>query len=266
MRILVTGAEGFLGSHLVPYLNAAGHDVIRSTRTLDPTMKGVDTVVHLAAIAHRHAMLHEIDLNNHLLAVQRAHNARHDGVKHFVFVSSIAAQIGACCTEILTEESPARPMTPYGQAKLAAEKGIADTGVPYTILRPVVTGGPGAKGNFATLNRVAALPVPLPFRGLSALRSILMVQNFNSAVATVIEPDAPRNSTYVVADPEPLTIGALVSKLRSELGRQPNLFFVPERLLELGCRATGRGVLWDRIGRPLVVNPAKLLALGWRPT
>ena len=148
---------------------------------------------------------------------------------------------------------------------LRFDRVLASTGAPYTILRPVVTLGAGAKGNIATLHRIAALRAPLPFGALRTKRSVLTVNNFNSAVLTVLRSENALNTTYVVADPEPVTLGALISQMRAQIGRRAGLLNVPERLIEIMCRSTGHSDAWDRIGRPLVVNPAKLLALGWTP-
>lgn len=148
---------------------------------------------------------------------------------------------------------------------MSAERGIAKVGLPFDILRPVVTDGLGAKGNFGALRKIAALPVPLPFGALRSRRSILSVENFNSAVLAVLRTE-PSNSAYIAANPQPMTLGEIVSYIRAESGRRPNLFPLPEPLVGLTCRAVGRGDLWERIGKPLIASPAKLLSIGWQPT
>ena len=82
----------------------------------------------------------------------------------------------------------------------------ARSGVPITILRPVLVYGPGVKGNLRALVRLAALPVPLPFGALSARRSLLSLANLTDAVAFVLRHDGCAGETYVVADPAPLTV------------------------------------------------------------
>lgn len=285
-RILITGASGFAGRHLAPYLARAGFEVRAASRdaTLQFTepnistvhypasaddwasvLDGVDGVVHLAGLAHRPATAQEHDAVNYRLAAEAAQAATRAGVRHFVFVSSIAAQTSASAAHVVTEADTPRPAGPYGEAKLAAEMAIRQTGVPFSILRPVVIGGPGAKGNLAILERVAALPVPLPLNGLQSRRSTLSIQNFNAAVCTVLFNPRAMNEMFVVADPDAMTVAGLVADLRRSRGRSANLFTVPPVLLRLALIAIGKGALWERLGQPLVVDPAKLMSIGWTP-
>jgi UDP-glucose 4-epimerase len=86
-----------------------------------------------------------------------------------------------------------------------------------------------------------------------------------AAIHLALVAPAMLNETYVVADPEPLTIAGIVAALRAGLGRGPRLIPVPPSLLALALRATGRAQVWDRIGGDCIVDPVKLLAAGWRP-
>src|SRR5439155_26204580 len=111
-----------------------------------------------------------------------AQAARVSGTRQLICVSSIAAQSGSCSDSELTEEDFPKPSNAYGRSKLAAENVVRATGVPFTILRPVVMYGQGEKGNFALIHKTARTRIPLPFGSLKAPRSILSIHNFNSAV------------------------------------------------------------------------------------
>lgn len=228
-------------------------------------LPGIDAVVHLAGLAHRAATAGEHQQVNHVLAADAAEAAAHGGVQHFVFVSSIAAQSGPTAAQALTENDEPQPGGAYGAAKLAAEKDIAQAGVPFTILRPVVIDGPGAKGNAATLNLLARIPVPLPFGGLDNRRSTLSVENFNSAVSAVLFNAKAVGETFIVADPDAMTVADIIARVRQGRGGRASLFNVDPRLLKLALQAVGRGALWERLGCPLVADPAKLMSLGWPP-
>jgi UDP-glucose 4-epimerase len=293
-RVLVTGASGFVGRALVPALVAAGHAVRAAVRRAPapdgspafgppvelaihgdlatdvdwrPLLAGIDVVVHLAGIAHTGPGVAEAhyDRVNHLATAELAGAAREAGIERFVLVSSIRAQTGPASDRVLTEADVPQPTDPYGRSKLAAEVAVAASGVPFTILRPVLVYGPGAGGNLRTLLRLCALPLPLPFGALTGRRSLVSAQNLCSAVAHVLAHDGCCGETYVVADPRPLSLPEIVAALRAGLGKTPGLIAVPPGVIRLGLAAGGRAHNWDQLGGQLVVDPGKLIATGWRP-
>jgi UDP-glucose 4-epimerase len=287
-RVLVTGADGFIGRHLVPFLAARGYSVIaasRATIAFDnpnvaaialpdlskmfdwlPLLDQCDAVVHLAGIAHKYAGDSLYDRINHRATSALARAISRDGTKHLVFISSIAAQSGAFSDHDLTEDDFPTPTNAYGRSKFAGEQAIRAAGISFTILRPVVIYGEGEKGNFAIVHRLSRLPVPLPFGGLTAPRSILSIQNFNLAVETALRDPRARGETFIVSDPKPVTVADLIARHRAGLGRSPNLISLPESWIEAGLKAVGQVSIWERIGRPLVAPPTKLLAIGWQPS
>jgi UDP-glucose 4-epimerase len=286
-RVLVTGADGFVGRHLVPYLAAQGYRVIAASRTVScsknpdissaalpdlahpfdwqPLLQQCDVVIHLAGIAHKFAVDELYDRVNHEAAAALANAASRCGIRHLVFISSIAAQSGSFADHELREVDPPRPNNAYGRSKLAAEQAVSSAGVPFTILRPVVIYGAGEKGNFATVHRISRLPIPLPLGALKARRSVLSIENFNSAIKTVLINPRARGETFIVSDPTPLTVADLITRYRVSLGRPSWLLQVPEKWLELSLRAIGQTAMWERLGCPLIANPSKLIAIGWNP-
>jgi nucleoside-diphosphate-sugar epimerase len=284
--VLVTGSGGFIGRHLVSYLAAQGWKVIAASRSASvfenpnivavplpdlsspfdwqPLLQQCDAVVHLAGIVHTIADDELYERVNHRATEALARAASRCGA-HLVFISSIAAQSGSFSDHELTENDTPRPTNAYGRSKLAAEQAVRATGVSFTILRPVVIYGDGEKGNFATVHKIARLPIPLPFGALTAQRSVLSVQNFNSAVATALTNSRARGETFIVSDPTALTVSDVITRYRASLGRSPWLIPIPERWLELFLRAIGQSATWQRIGCPLMAPPRKLLALGWKP-
>jgi UDP-glucose 4-epimerase len=285
--VLVTGSDGFIGRHLVPYLAAQGYNVIAASRKASssrshnvtaaslpdlsipfdwqPLLKQCDAVVHLAGIAHSSAEDDLYERVNHQATVSLAGAAFRSGA-HMVFASSITAQSGAFSHRELTEDDVPEPASAYGGSKLNAEKAIRASGASFTILRPVVIFGEGEKGNFASIHRISRLPIPLPLGGLRARRSVLSIGNFCSAVAFALTAPAARGETFIVSDPTPLTLGDIVARYRASLGRPPWLVSIPESWIELSLKAAGRTAMWQRIGCPLVARPTKLLAIGWKPS
>jgi nucleoside-diphosphate-sugar epimerase len=287
-RVLVTGADGFVGRHLVPYLVAKGYSVVAASRaatTFDnpevtavplsdlsrlfdwqPLLDQCDAVVHLAGIAHKYAGDDFYDRVNHRATSALARAISRGPTKHLVFISSIAAQSGSFADHHLTEDDFPTPNNAYGRSKFAAEQAIRAAGISFTILRPVVIYGEGEKGNFAVVHRLSRLPIPLPFGGLTAQRSVLSIQNFKSAVEIALNNPRARGETFIVSDPAPVTVATLIARHRTSLGRSPWLMRVPESWLKASLKAMGQGAIWERIGRPLVAPPRKLLSIGWKPS
>ncbi len=281
MVVLVTGASGFLGRALTVHLLASGHSTIATSRhaiNLDtewrPTpesqseqdwvsvVDGVDVVIHLAGIAHRPATDAEYHRVNVASTLALAAAAMQTNVRQFIFVSSIAAQTGPSSDKVLTERDEPYPTTPYGRSKLEAERRLASMGLPLTILRPVVVYGKQPKGSFHFLEKLALLPVPLPFGRFEAKRSILSIDNFCSAVTTVLGRSRCLGETYIVANPTPKSLPQMIADIRSSRNIPPLLFSVPIGLLKPILKLGG---VWDQVGRPLVVDPRKLEQAGWAP-
>jgi nucleoside-diphosphate-sugar epimerase len=289
MRVLVTGASGFIGRALVNDLAGQGHWVRAAmrqpadifprqvevvavsdlARPLEwrPLLRDIDAVVHLAGVAHAGSGVAEevYDRVNRAATSGLATAAVRTGIKRLIFVSSIRAQAGPASPHVLTEVDPPRPTDAYGRSKLAAEMAIRAANVPFTILRPALIYGAGVRGNLASLLQLTQSPWPLPLGGLTNRRSLLARENLLSAIHLVLGEPAAAAQTYVVADPAPLTMAQIVGALRAGQGRRPGLIPVPAALLAGPLKASGRSHIWERLGRDLVVDPSKLLAAGWLP-
>ena len=186
-------------------------------------------------------------------------------VKRFVFFSSVRAQIGPNAGKVVSEADEPQPTDAYGRSKLAAEQALAELGIDWVALRPVLVFGRGAKGNFAALMRVARSPYPLPLRALHARRSLLSVQNLTDAVETVLAHDGALRRPFLVADDEPLTMSEIIQAMREGLGRRRRLFPVPAGLLKVALRLGGREDWIPRLTGSLVVDTSAIKRLGWAP-
>ncbi|HXO86555.1 MAG TPA: NAD-dependent epimerase/dehydratase family protein, partial [Gemmatimonadales bacterium] len=277
MKVLITGATGFIGAPLTVALAEAGYPVRaavrdRRRRTLPPGVEiallpdlagaldwtplvaGVDAVVHLAGIAHVGPEIPDAiyDRVNHLATAALAGTAAKAGVGKLVFMSSTRAQAGAVSNEPLTESAEPHPTDAYGRSKLAAEAAVRASGLSYTILRPALVYGPNPKGNLASLMRLAALPVPVPFGAFSNRRSLLALDNLIAAVRFALEDPRAANETFLVADPDAISVAQLVSLLRGGAGRRPALVPVPPALLSAVLGLIGKRDMAERLAGTLI--------------
>jgi UDP-glucose 4-epimerase len=286
--VALTGATGFIGRHLLRELPKRGYRIrvlLRRPTALPPeatgavvgdlarpqnmaaALAGVDAVIHSAGIAHAMSGVPEDDYRvlNTQATIGLARAAEKARAKRFVFLSSIRAQSGPTAGGVLTEEHEPEPTDAYGQSKLAAEQGLAQLGIDWVALRPVLVYGPGVKGNMAALVRLARSPYPLPLAGLPARRSLLGLDNLAAAIDTVLAAPAPLRRPFIVADPEPLSVAAMIAAMREGLGRRPGVFPVPAALMEAAFRAMGRSEAFARLAGSLVASPSALRQLGWVP-
>ncbi|SMH57902.1 UDP-glucose 4-epimerase family protein [Azospirillum agricola] len=297
MRVLVTGANGFVGRALVPLLAERGHHVraaVRKAGTVVPDAAetvaigdiGPDTDWHRAldgidAVAHLAARVHVMkDTAADPLAAFRAVNtdgtrrlaeqAAASGVRRFVYLSSIKALVDESQPRPLDEATPADPHSPYGVSKLEAEQALAgiaaDSGLEVAVIRPPLVYGPGVAGNFRSLLKLVASGLPLPLGGLDNRRSLIFVGNLADAAALCLTHPGASGGHFLVHDGQPLSTAELVRAIGTAIGRPARLVPLPAGLLALGARLAGKQAVYDRIAGSLTIDDRAIRdRLGWRP-
>ncbi|MDY6781614.1 MAG: NAD-dependent epimerase/dehydratase family protein [Cyanobacteriota bacterium] len=286
--VLVTGATGFIASHLLPVLHEQGWRVIAALRRPFPSpppipwvevvvgeidgetswqkaLEGVDAVVHLAARAH---ILRDEDeaaeSEAEFMRVNREGTANlvrcaiAAGVGHFVFVSSIGA-MATLSSQRLTEASPCRPDTPYGRSKLQAEQVLRrlaqGSGMTWTILRPTLVYGAGNPGNMEQLIAWVRSGLPLPLAGVDNCRSFVYAGNVADAIARCLTHPQAANQTFLLSDGQDISTPQLIRLLAKGANVPCRLVSVPPKAL----RWLGKGgdLLERAIGRSVPLNTAR---------
>ena len=295
MKVLVTGATGFVGRTLCARLTASGVDVVPAVRSKydlpyevvvgnlnastnwQPGLTGCDAVIHLAARVHVME-----DAARDPLASYRAINteatlslacqASDAGVKRFVFLSSV--KVNGEFTEAgqpFTADDVPAPEDPYGVSKHEAELFLrqiaAETGMEVVIIRPPLVYGPGAKANFAAMMRWLARGVPLPLAAVTDnRRSLVALDNLVDLIMTCLHHPAAANQTFLVSDGEDLSTAQLLRRMGAAMGYPARLFYLPPALLKLGATVLHKSGIYQRLCGSLQLDITKTRhLLGWTP-
>ena len=295
MRILVTGASGFIGRALCRALAARGHEVraavhrkagdssdglaafaepvevadIADEADWPAKLAGIDSVVHLAAIAHRTADAAAIRRVN-VDGTARLARAAAGCVRRFVFLSSVKVHGEESGERAFVETDAPHPEDAYGRAKLEAERSLqeiaAGSGMELAVLRPPLVYGPGVRANFLRLLRWVDSGWPLPLGAVRNRRSLIYVGNLADAIVRAVEHPQAAGTTFLVSDAEDVSTPELIGRLARALGRTPRLLSVPPRWLLLAGGLSGRTGAIQRLTGNLAVDCSAIQSrLSWNP-
>lgn len=295
--ILVTGATGFVGGHLLPPLLEQPDNVRAALRTLPTSqmatgvdlcqvgdinastnwqdaLQDVDIVIHLASRAHilketvadPMAAFNQVNVEGTRQLVQQSIEA---GVKHFIFISSVGAMT-TLSDDCLTEESACVPDSPYGRSKWQAEQDLMalaqTTAMKWTILRPTLVYGPHNPGNMERLIKLVDRGLPLPFGLIKNRRSLVYVGNLVDAILTILENPKAFNQTFLISDGITLSTAELIRAIANALHGPARLLPIPPLLLKVLGQVTGKSDSVDRLLGSLAVDSAKICqTLDWTP-
>lgn len=209
-KILITGANSYIGMSFEKYINENYPDdyIVDTVDMIDGSWRnkdfsGYDSVFHVAGIAHQKETKENAPLYykvNRDLAIETAEKAKRDGVKQFIFLSSMS--VYGMDTGVITKTTPLAPQTNYGRSKAAAEEKIAmlaSSDFVICVLRPPMVYGEGCKGNYQSIVKlVEKLPV---FPRVNNRRSMIHIDNLVRFVCMAFERDLsgvffPQNAQY----------------------------------------------------------------------
>ena len=237
-HILITGADSYVGISLETHLKGKPYTItsldVRDAGWVNHSFSGFDAILHVAAIVHQKERPEMEELYfrvNRDLAVEIARKAKAEGVRQFIFMSSMS--VYGMDTGIITPETVTQPVSFYGRSKLEAEKLIwkeGDEQFRVCIIRPPMVYGSGCKGNFQTVVQlVRRLPV---FPQLSNHRSMIHIDNLCEFLKLCI--DRCESGLFFPQNREYMQTSEMARFIAGKLGKR--MFF--SRLAGLGVRLT----------------------------
>jgi UDP-glucose 4-epimerase len=240
-----------------------------------PALAGCDVVIHLAARVH---VMHESKENpwpayraaNVDATMQLAAQAKEEGVRRFVYVSSIKVNGERTFGQPFSADDMPAPEDAYGRSKLEAERALAawsqSTGVELVIVRPPLVYGPGVKANFARLIHAVKAGLPLPLGAIYNVRSMVGLDNLVDFLLLCAKHPAAANSTWLVSDNRDVSTSELIRLIASAMHRPARLLPIPASLLSACASALGRRPAAGRLLDSLQVDISPALnRLGWQP-
>lgn len=302
MNVLITGANGFVGTALCRRLRASGATVfgtVRSEKAAAQLIDGVQPVVmslenlspleslagRCECIVHLAARVHQMKessadprdeyfaVNTHATENLARWGATH-GVRRFVSLSSIKVngegQDFETRPHIYSEQDIPAPQDVYGVSKWEAEQALhrisRETGLESVILRPTLIYGPQVRANFLQLMRLVKSGLPLPLSRISNARSLLFVENLTDAIQVCLSDPRAAGETFLVSDGEDVSTPDLIRMLAECLRCPARLFPVSPSWLQGLGKVSGKSAAVQRLLGTLQVDSRRIReVLHWQP-
>lgn len=286
--VLVTGPNGFVGRQLILDLKTqhpnwkikviSRSEVAGVAETLDyesfrhgrfdhSFFKDVDSVVHLAGLAHKfHELkLEELDSVNVDFLREILSVLNIDVLHKFVFLSSYSVS--------LLERGVILDTVMYAKTKQKGEELLdhwfhkTSQKFEVVILKPSMVYGRGAPGNFDKLIRLLSLPVPLPFGSFQVPRSFIHVKNLSSAIVQILKCSTREGfSTWEISDPWVETFSGFVSDLNRTVQGRAKVFLFPLSVLKLCLILVGKKGLFEKLILSFKIDASPFMSrYDWRP-
>jgi nucleoside-diphosphate-sugar epimerase len=298
-KILVTGATGFVGRVLCQSLVKDGHTVraaIRSAEKLSflsekiefsvvgeigpytdwaKPLRGVDTVIHLAARVHvmNETAVNPLDAHRRINVdgtKKLADVAVEAKVRRIIYLSTIKVNGEKTDDAPFIEEDQPHPDDPYARSKWEAEQILhhiaSEIGIGIVIIRSPLVYGPCVGGNFLRLLNWINKDIPLPLGSVRNKRSLIFVKNLVDAIIACIDHPNAEGNTFLVNDDHDISTPDLIRLIASAMGREPRLIPFSPFLLNAIGKFSGKDPEVERLIGSLCIDSSKIRkVLGWKP-
>lgn len=243
--LMITGASGFIGSNFIKRYEKEYNIVpvcLIKNNPEDLDFTGIDTILHLAALVHQMKGAPEekyFEINTRLTE-RLAKKAKENGVKHFVFYSTVKVYGYDGDLEnhdfVLTENSPCNPNDPYGASKYEAEKilkNLENENFKISIIRPPLVYGEGVKGNMLSLIKLVNKCPILPFDYDNNRRTMVGIENLLYMTKLIIDKEA--NGIYIGSDLKDVSIKNITEAMENKLNKKRLKIKIPSLIFKILC-------------------------------
>lgn len=288
MKILITGATGFIGRELLKKNKGNFRCITRNIElslcddwrvvpaidgrtNWDDCLDGVSTIIHLAGVAHKKVNdnldFQTINTEGTLCLARRAAQTK---IKRFVFVSSIGVNGSKTMKFPFYPDSKPNPQNSFSLSKYEAEKKLfelsIETGMEVVIVRPTLVYGPDAPANFRMLVKLVSRLSILPFGLAANRRDFISVQNFADLIYTCATHPNAAGHTFLASDGKTVSIKEFTDAIAKGLGKKIFQLPVPITLMRLVGKLSGKSTMIEQLYGNLEVDSSNIKEiLGWTP-
>ncbi|WP_368863208.1 NAD-dependent epimerase/dehydratase family protein [Staphylococcus hominis] len=268
-KILITGTSGYVGSHLAKSLEQSNYEIqrlnVRNSLWKNQLFNNIDVIIHTAALVHNNEPNAKLEnyfkVNTHL-PIELAIKAKNEGVKQFIFMSTMAVygedgELGI--DDDITQSSKIKPVTDYGISKAKAEEKLLEMNSPnfkVVILRPPMIYGKDSPGNFSKLKKVAEILPVIP--KINNSRSALYIKHLEEYIKQIIANGS--NGIYHPKDSFDFNTTQVIKEIREFQDKKTILLPIPVCTYPLFNRIKFVSKLYGNLvyGKELYLNENKI--------